>query len=135
MSEVGLVPGCVIHWKDYKFNDGDTANKYFVILGAKTGRNFLAVIATSQPKKRKFDPGCNASAGYYHIPGGGKDWFPKDTWLLLADPIEILPDKFKALIAAKTIEPKTNIRTDVANAIRNCLKRCEDVSQMHIDLL
>ncbi len=45
----------------------------------------LAVVATSQPKGRSYEPGCHQKEGYYHIPGGSRDFFPKDTWLLLME--------------------------------------------------
>lgn len=127
--------GCIFHWSDYQFADGERADKYLVILGCKEQCNYLAVVATSQPKKRKFEPGCNAAMGYYHIPGGGKDWFPKDTWLLLSDPREIHPGEFLKFAMTKAIQHKGQLRDDIANAIRNCLKRCDDVSEYHLSLL
>jgi hypothetical protein len=131
MACLGYAPGCIFHWKQYEFADGQKANKFFVIVGAKQGSNFLAVIATSKQHKKDFVPGCNAKDGYYHIPGGGNDWFPLDTWLLIAEPKEIDPAKFKE--AALT--HKGDLRTDIANAIRNCIKQCKDVSEAQIALL
>ena len=94
--------------------------------------NFLAVIATSQQHKRKFDPRCNHKDGYYHIPGGKKDWFPKDTWLLLAEPVEVVAAQF---LANAQITFQDKLRPDIANAVRNCIKKCDDVSEAHIALL
>jgi hypothetical protein len=60
-----------------------TANKYFVIVGAQPNKNYLAVITTSRQKRgRKPQAGGNHEGGWYHIPGGGKDYFPDNTWLL-----------------------------------------------------
>lgn len=133
----GLIsPGCVIHWKDYVFDNGQTANKYLVIVGAKQGCNYLAVVATSQPRKRKFEPGCHATEGYYHIGGGGKDHFPKDTWLLVAEAVELTPAELvKRAMVEKTISIVGQLRGEIANALRNCLKRCPDVSPAQIALL
>ena len=130
-----IVAGCIFHWQEYEFSDGQKADKYFVILGAKQGRNYLAVIATSQPHKRKFVAGCNEKEGYYHIPGGKKEWFPKDTWLLLAEPKEVSPAEFLKLALSKAITLSGNLREEIANAIRNCIKKCQDISQAQIDLL
>src|SRR5262245_49510184 len=113
-----IKPGCIFHWEEYEFVDGQKADKFFVIVGAQQGKNYLAVIATSQKHKRDFKPGCNAADGYYHIPGGGKDWFPKDTWLLIAEAIELEPREFlKRAIIDKVISLKGNLRPDIANAI------------------
>jgi len=54
MPNAGITPGCILHCKDYKFDDGGTANKYFVVVGAKSGCNYLAVMATSKPHWRGF---------------------------------------------------------------------------------
>ena len=75
MNAPTVAPGCVFHWEGYQFEDGEKADKFLVIVGAKTGCNYLAVIATSQKKKRDYQPGCNAERGYYHIPGG--KWLSK----------------------------------------------------------
>lgn len=130
-----IVPGCVFHWKRHEFADGETADKYFVILGAKKDYNVLAVIATSKSRGKKFDPGCHAIDGYYHIPGGGKDWFPKDTWLLLGNPLELSLAEFLKLGLQKSVTLSGNLRQDIANAIRNCLKGSPDASANIVALL
>lgn len=127
--------GCIFHWQEYKFSDGQTANKYFIILAAKNGFNFLAAIATSKPRGRKFEAGCHSKEGYYHIPGGGKDWFPRDTWVLLSDVVELTPSEFLKRAMEKQITLSGNLRADIANAIRNCFKSSPDASAHHISLL
>jgi hypothetical protein len=58
MSADAIAPGSILHWEGFKFPDGTEANKYFVIVGAQTGKNFLAIIATSQQKRRAAQPGA-----------------------------------------------------------------------------
>lgn len=135
MSDDAIGPGCILHWEGFKFPDGGKADKFFVIVGAQPGKNYLAVIATSKQKWRDNTPGGNPDGGYYHIPGGGKDWFPADTWLLFEAPQEIsaqelLTRKFKNEIAIKG-----KLRPDIANAICNCMRQCQDVSEYHKGLL
>jgi hypothetical protein len=136
MSDDAIEPGSVLHWADFEFDDGDTANKFFVVVGAQPNKNYLAVIATSKQKRgRKPQPGGNPEGGWYCIPGGGKDYFEKDTWLLFEKPVELsaaelLQRKFKNEIAVKG-----KLRGDVANAICNCMRKCEDVSEYHRNLL
>jgi hypothetical protein len=135
LTTAAIKKGAVFHWKDYIFDDGQTANKYLVIVGCKTGCNYLAVIATSQSKRKEFKPGCNPSDGYYHIPGNGKDWFPKDTWLVLSDPKEISAAEFLKNSVARQLTHQTQLREEIANAIANCMKQCDDVSEYHLSLL
>lgn len=136
MTAAGLAFGCVIHWKDFVFSDGETADKFLVVLGCKPGCNIIAVVGTSKQHRRTFQPGCNSAQGYFHIPGGGKDFFPKDTWLVLSEPYEFrAADFIRAAMVEKSLVVKGHLRTDVANGIRNCLKICPDVSAAHIKLL
>jgi hypothetical protein len=136
MSAPELKVGCVFHWKQYEFDDGGKADKYFVLLGANAGSNLLAVIATSQQKKRSYTPGCHHEDGYFHIMGGKGDFFPEDTWLLLAPPVELSLSQFlKCAMVEKRIALVGDLRRDLANAIRNCLKRCLDVSEAQLALL
>lgn len=135
MTDISIKPGCIFHWEDYRFEDGETGDKFFVILGAKVGCNYLCVMATSQKHHKKFDYGCNSNDSYYFIPGG-KDGFKLDTWLLLYRAIELSPAEFLKLCLAKTVEIKKEpLRENIANAIRNCLKYCRDVNPLHVSLL
>jgi hypothetical protein len=94
------------------------ANKYFVIVGAQPNKNYLAVIATSKMRRgRKPDPGGNPEGGWYHIPGGGKDFFPVDTWLLFEAPQELSAAQLLDLKLKNEIQVKGTLRGDIANAI------------------
>jgi len=135
MSEDAIGVGCILHWKGFTFQDGAQADKYLVIVGAQSDKNYLAVVATSRQKRRDNQPGGNPEGGYYHIPGGGKDWFPKDTWLLFEEPREISVEEFAKERQAKTLTVEGYLRHDIGNAICNCMKRCEDVSEYHQSLL
>lgn len=127
--------GCILHWKGFTFPDGGTADKYLVIVGSQPGKNYLAIVATTKQRKRSGQPGGNPEGGYYHIPGGGKDWFPKDTWLLFEEPREISAAELVKEGITKTVTVEGHLRHDIANAICNCMRRCQDVSQHHVSLL
>ena len=136
MSDASIEPGCVLHWAGFKFEDGTVANKYFVIVGSQPNKNYLAVITTSKMKRgRKAVPGGNPDGGWYHIPGGGKDFFPGNTWLLFDTPQELSAAELLSLKLNGEIEVKGNLRGDVANAICNCMRKCDDVSEYHKTLL
>lgn len=135
MSAVHVGMGCIFHWAEYRFPDGESADKFLVFVGVKQGCNYLAVVATSKKRNRDFVPGCNAKSGYYHIPGGGKNFFQKDTWLLIADPKEIAPAVFLKHAMKGDIQLRFQLQEQIANAIRNCIKASSDVSQILKDLL
>ena len=127
--------GAVLHWSGFEFEDGTSKDKFFVVLGAKQGHDFLVVITTSQPHVRSFNPGCHATEGYFHIPGGAKDFFPKDTWLLLMECRELRAAEVVKSSMDGSLRDVANLRTQLANEIRNCLKRTEDVSQAQLDMM
>jgi hypothetical protein len=127
--------GAVLHWKDFTFSDESKKNKYLIVLGAKTNHDFLLVLATSQPHHRSFNHGCHAQEGYYHIPGTGKDFFPKDTWVVLSEPRIASAGEILKESLVKNIETVANLRDDIARAMINCLKKCKDVSELHLSLI
>jgi hypothetical protein len=128
--------GAVLHWEAFAFRDGEQANKYLVVLGAKQGADYLFVVATSKQKQRQFQPGCTLTPfTYFFIPGGGKDFFPKDTWLLLDEPYQFSAAEVTQAGLKGLLVVKTNLRVDLANAARNCMKRSKDVAQVYLELL
>lgn len=135
MSDDAIGPGSILHWEGFKFPNGTEANKLFVIVGAQPGRNYLAIIATSQQRGRNPDPGGNPQGGYFAIRGGGKDWFVKDTWLLFEEPVELSASEFAKAVQEQTITVKGQLRGDLTNRICNCMKKCDDVSEYHRSLL
>jgi hypothetical protein len=130
-----IAKGCVVHWTNFQFEDGSERNKFFVVLSCKPGCNWLFVIATSKQKRRAYNAGCSHEDGYYHIPGGSRDFFTKDTWLLLMKCLEVNPMEARKLLAINRLKVAGSLREQVANEIRNCLKRCDDASANHIALL
>jgi hypothetical protein len=131
-----IAPGCVLHWDGFKFKDGTEADKFFVIVGAQPGKNYLAIIATSQRKRGRVPkPGGNPEGGWYHIPGGGKDFFKVDTWLLFEEPQGLSAKELLALKFKNTVKIVGKLRPDIANAICNCMRKCDDVSELHRGML
>jgi len=127
--------GAVLHWKQFKFEDGESANKYFVVLGAHPDRNWLFVVATSKKKRRQYSMGCHEKEGYYHIPNGGRDFFKLDTWLLLMECKEIDRQMAVQLFSTGELTHEGDLRVAMINAIRDCLRRCDDASAAQLALL
>jgi hypothetical protein len=127
--------GAILHWEAFEFPDGgEPKNKYLVVVGSKDGHDCLLLIANTNRKHKQLKHGCNSNAGYYLIPGGGKDFFKEDTIVALRP----LPTKRGELIKCgmeKRIVVKHNLPTNIANAIRNCLKQVLDVSEADLELL
>jgi len=127
--------GAVLDWDAFEFPGRDSKDKLLVVLGARPGSDYLLALTTSRRKGKALDPGCHADAGYYVLQGGGKDFFNVDTWVLISDPHTTRAAELVKLAMAQKVRVLGNLRVDVANAIRNCLRRCPDVAKVHADLL
>lgn len=126
--------GAVLGGKKFQFDDGDVSDKLLVLLGAKTGKSYLAVLTTSQPHGRKANPGCHAEDGYFFI-SAGSHGFPKDTWLELHRPVEMNAATILSGNLTRDIWVVANLPEQIANEIRNCLKRSPDITPHQISLL
>jgi hypothetical protein len=135
MSADAIGPGVILYWKGFEFPNGAEADKLFVIVGAQPGRNYLAVITTSQRNGRNPDPGGNPKGGYFAVRGDKKNWFEKDTWLLFEEPVELSASDLASAMKDGTITVKGRVQDELANRICNCMKKCDDVSEYHCTLL
>lgn len=126
----------MIFWPNFKFDDGGTADKLFIILSDQRNGEHLALIVTSQEKRgRRQEPGCKASEGWFFIQKGLSS-FAKPTWVTLTDPIEFAVEELADGIEAGTIrEVRVGIKADLLRAIANCFARSEWVTDHHKWLL
>jgi hypothetical protein len=130
-----LTFGAVLHWKQFPFPDGgQPKDKFLLVLGAKQGHDFLLVLANTNRKHKYLTPGCHAKLGFYLIPGGGKDFFPDDT-LVVLKPLTARSAELVKGGLDKTIHVAANLSVNLAGHIRNCLKQSDDVSDADLALL
>jgi hypothetical protein len=85
MSVPSVATGCVFHWEEYEFEDGEKANKYLVFVGTKVGSNYLAVIATSKPHRRKKEQREGGVMTVYIVYVKGDDWENVEAFLQAKD--------------------------------------------------
>ena len=126
--------GAVLSWKEFQFDDGGVSDKLLVVLGAKAGKNYLMVLTTSQPHGRESNPGCHADDGYFFIDAGSHG-FPKATWLELYRPEEVDAATVVKGNFDGEIWVVANLAQQIANEIRNCLKRSPDITPHQLSLL
>ena len=126
--------GAILGWKEFPFDDGGKSDKLLIVLGAQAGKNYLAILTTSQSHGRKAIPGCHAEDGYFFI-GAGSHEFLKDTWLELYRPQEMSAATVLKGNLSGDIWVVANLRQQIANEIRNCLKRSPDTTQHQLSLL
>lgn len=128
--------GAVLHHRDFEFKDGAKRDKYLLVLGAKAGCDFLCALTTSQQWKRKAERGCHRHPlTNFFIPGDGNNFFPKDTWVVLSDPVILSRAEAVAKGLNNILQIKGNLKENIIGEIRNCLKGSRDISGKEKQLL
>lgn len=128
-------PGTIFFKKDFEFIDGDSSDKLFVLLTPARNGEFLVVKTTSQPKPwRDYDQGCQAEKGYFYFPSG-TSWFDVNTWVVLDDPLILDARVVLQWFKNGAAEVKTRLSLNDFAAIKNCLKRVDDISDEMLEML
>lgn len=133
MSHADVQPGCVLLWEKYPQSDGTKAPKMFVVVGCHPNKCILGIRATKVKRKRSYQP--EDGSDYYFIPGGNKEFFDIETWLLFSDPVQFDRGRYDVLHKAKEVKVLGYIRFQIVNEICNKMRYCEDVSEYYRELL
>ena len=119
--------GTILFHTTFEFKDGDIGKKLLVVLNNQKGKDpFLVAKTTTQGNNKSQTPGCIEKEELYFIKGG-KTFFREDTWIQLYEiyvftAAEVLQDHFDG-----NLEIKGTLPTDIANAVKNCVKRLESI--------
>jgi len=130
-----MIKGRVFLHKDFKFPDGGIADKYFIILNnPKNNDPYLACKTTSKGDRKPNQEGCHHHKNLYVL-NPNYDFFPKKTWIQFHtifefDAIGLLQLKFKGIVTMIA-----DLRDQTINAIINCIKKSDDVSIYHLELI
>lgn len=136
MTQASLAKGAIIFVKDYEFDDGSTKDKLLVVLGTKEGQDYLCALTTTAQWMRDVGHGCYHNAQtYFFLEGDGKNYFNKDTWILLSQAYIYS----SAWLLNQSLSGKAKVvgevKPDVAGQIRNCYKESRDASPIKLTLL
>lgn len=127
--------GTILFHKDFQFHDGQSGDKLIIVLNTpKKKEPYLCCKTTS---KQKFDidkEGCHSHKNIYVI-ASHTDWFKVKTWVQFHELYEFEPEKFLQAHFKGDLEIKGELKENTVNAIRNCIKRSDDVSKHHLSLL
>lgn len=127
-------PGDVLHYSNYRFEDGSTANKFFIVLCSwDIDVPCLVLKTTSQPKHYPdVSRGCNPSKRVFFVPSSWGQCFKRDTYVQLPQIIEIPTEDLLTGSLAKVITVAGSLQNPCFVELRGCLKRFrEDISLQH----
>ena len=126
--------GSVYFHKDFKFPDGGTGEKLFIVVNSPDKKeNYLVCKTTSRekPPYRLRQQGCDENRNYFMFLAKD-DWFSKDTWVQFDRIFEftagkLLQDKF-----GRKLEHKASLKPVSIRAVLNCILKSEDVMERHL---
>ncbi len=129
-------PGDILHYTAYRFPNGKTRNKYFVVLHRNP---CLVLITTSQDHRFGATPrpGCDRSKGVFYLPAGSHRTFPKPTFIELTRIFELEDmDLIRAKLKSGRITKKPGFDAKLLRDLLECLAGFrEDISDEHWDLI
>lgn len=123
-----MAPGDILFHRDFLFADGQSADKYLVVLG-KSASHVVAVKTTSRGSRYRNDHGCQAGNHYpAFLLTKGCCCLPSSTWVCLNDFYEIgLTDLSKAQVGGAVYRYGC-LDKELARDLQACAATCDDVS-------
>ncbi|MDO9028020.1 MAG: hypothetical protein Q7U68_04075 [Candidatus Roizmanbacteria bacterium] len=132
-----MTKGTVLFHREFTFRDGEIGEKYLIILNTpQHDEPYLCCKTTSKCQKHGITTeGCHPHKNIYML-RANHDWFPHDTCIQFHELYEIKMSEFlKAKLQDNTCEIKHCLRDETSGAIRNCIKKSDDVSEYHLELI
>ena len=119
-----MTPGNVIFWPSFSFDDGGTANKLLVVVGARGSQARLLFKTTSQARTSRPDnDGCHAAASVFRFKANLAG-FDVPTWVQFDPGIVLNVDDMQGNGGRVMF----SLRPVDLSAIINCYKKSEDIS-------
>jgi len=125
----------VLYHLNFQFKDGETGQKLLIILN--TPRNDEPYLCCKTTSKQKFDldkEGCYSNKNIYVL-NPTKDCFSLKTWVQFYDIYEFHASTFLQAHFNGDIKIKGKLLINAINAIVNCIRKSEDISNYHLLLL
>lgn len=120
--------GAVIDHRAFPYADGPPTPKLILCVGLKAGQDAVVALTTSRAPDPPITPGCHHKRGYFHCQQNKRDCWHVNTYVLvtrigLLTPKHIADEEWK-----KHARVIGHLSDHSINAVRNCVRDCEDVS-------
>lgn len=118
-------------------NGAELDRKFIVVLNKppKIEIPYFACLATSQSKRKPTQIGCNPEDGYYKIEAK-REWFEKETWLVLNDLYPFTSDEIlKKCLEKGDLEKVGELAPTTIKAVIKCTQLCRDVTRYQKDII
>lgn len=129
-----MVPGTILFDTKFRFHDGKSGEKLFIILNDGRGGSFVTVKTTSNDSRYGFVYGCQIlnRHPHFYLPKGSC-CLTEHTWLCL--------DEFYEFDSAALIQRVTDTKInrigvlpeDITLQLLSCVTSCDDIQETHAD--
>ena len=127
--------GTVFLYYGFPFVDGETRDKFFIILNEPGPSDLIITcITTSQSDHRPDREGCHHIHNLY-ILNPNSDYFPKKTWVQFYRVFKFGQEIFSKSKQRGHIEEKAILKPVTVKAIINCIMRSEDIPYYDLQLI
>ncbi len=127
--------GTILYHTAFQFKDGQIGQKLLIVLNTPQNNDpYLCCKTTSKQKYGLDKEGCHSNKNIYVL-NPIANCFPAKTWVQFHEIFEFnnhtfLQDHFNGKLNIKGTLP-----TNTINAIINCIKKSDDISKYHLQLL
>lgn len=131
-------PGQILFYENYKFEDGSSKDKLFVILCISDINSPCLVLKTTSQSKRYKNclEGCDLKNRSFFVPLTWNECFPLDTYIQLPEIIEIPSAEIFAGTLARKMHIKNALSYDCFQKLKSCLRKFKnDISLEHRKLI
>lgn len=121
--------GAILFDPHFKFRDGASKGKLFIILGIAPSNDYIVARTTSNPQRKSWQYGCHNDEPdpSFCIPIG-RNVFPLDTWICLDYLMDLDDYELKAKTKMGSIEQKGVLPGDILRDLLACAASAEDTT-------
>jgi hypothetical protein len=131
-----MVPGTILFDPKFRFHDGKTGEKLFVVLNDGRGGSFVTVKTTSNDARYTFVYGCQIMGRHPHF------YLPKSSccldgqsWLCLDEFYEFDSHELFGRVTDGHIHRIGVLPEAITLELLSCVTNCEDISATHAETI
>lgn len=129
--------GDIFYCPKFEFKNGEIGKKLLILLNNPTPENkqpYSICKTTSQPKNKSYKPYCQEEDNLFLLRAQA-DFFQTDTWLQLYELYLFTQEEFINLKFKNDLKPMGSLKDVTMRQIRNCIKKCKDISRYNKELI
>lgn len=122
------LPGQILWYKDFEFEDQSKKDKLFVVLNnTEANPTCLVLKTTSQAKRYEgVDKGCNPEKNVFYVPNDWEHCFKVNTFIQLPQIFPVSVDTLLVGEISRKIFVTGSLSVECWDLLKNCLRRFKD---------